>query len=365
MTFENVCTSLKEFAKTNPKVRGDKEFNQWANNINNFVDLHKKNINVNNSREYCALLQQEGIFEHKNTLDESLGFLQLFMHIDLEKKGFVDFEEIYQSFTSIRNNFLNIQNNFSDKQKELLQELEQNITLNESIDLQKHSKPSKNSNIDSVNTEIESSMESTRKQTAQEQEQTKEQTTMQNTQSNDIEIEPLSLINYIKDEEQIKFPFSREKTLDNPLFLANFYGELNQYKPDEIQALIDKVKAKNQKLREQLEAQKSNEIKELEAELIKNAELAQEIESQKTLQTNPQDLPKKPQQNSSYSPSDLEQRAGKTTRKDNQKSELFLELQKATQEAQSWQEQRHNRRDESNDSVLQDSKEFNQIKKKQ
>lgn len=87
-----------------------------------------------------------------------------------------------------------------------------------------------------------------------------------------------SMLDFIRDKEQINFPFAKKDTLDNIRFKKSFFKELKSLPPQEIQKLIDEVRAKNQALRAEiadLDNKKASLMKDLQSELIDNYKLSE------------------------------------------------------------------------------------------
>ena len=87
-----------------------------------------------------------------------------------------------------------------------------------------------------------------------------------------------SMLDFIRDKEQINFPFVKKDTLDNIGFKKSFFKELKSLSPQEIQKLIDEVRAKNQALRTEiadLDNKKASLMKDLQSELIDNYKLSE------------------------------------------------------------------------------------------
>lgn len=87
-----------------------------------------------------------------------------------------------------------------------------------------------------------------------------------------------SMLDFIRDKEQINFPFAKKDTLDNIGFKKSFFKELKSLPPQEIQKLIDEVRAKNQALRTEiadLDNKKASLMKDLQSELIDNYKLSE------------------------------------------------------------------------------------------
>ena len=87
-----------------------------------------------------------------------------------------------------------------------------------------------------------------------------------------------SMLDFIRDKEQINFPFAKKDTLDNIRFKKSFFKELKSLPPQEIQKLIDEVRAKNQALRTEiadLDNKKASLMKDLQSELIDNYKLSE------------------------------------------------------------------------------------------
>ena len=61
------------------------------------------------------------------------------------------------------------------------------------------------------------------------------------------------MLSFIKDKENTQFPFSKEETLNNKFFMLDFNKQLKRMSVQEIQKLIDNIKAKNEALRKEIE----------------------------------------------------------------------------------------------------------------
>ena len=113
------------------------------------------------------------------------------------------------------------------------------------------------------------------------------------------------MLSFIKDKENTQFPFSKEETLNNKFFMLDFNKQLKRMSVQEIQKLIDNIKAKNEALRkeiEEIDEQKINLMKELKGELIDNQKLStlneiNQKDAEQRLEENKSSIEKSPKHN--------------------------------------------------------------------
>ncbi|EAH8338426.1 hypothetical protein EU792_09055, partial [Campylobacter upsaliensis] len=90
-------------------------------------------------------------------------------------------------------------------------------------------------------------------------------------------IKPSELIAFIKDENQISYPFNREDTLKNASFMRDFRKELNALGTKELEEMVNAMRAKNEALKKELEALKSKKedlLRQLQGEMVANSNLS-------------------------------------------------------------------------------------------
>ncbi|EAH8338379.1 hypothetical protein EU792_08805, partial [Campylobacter upsaliensis] len=90
-------------------------------------------------------------------------------------------------------------------------------------------------------------------------------------------IKPSELIAFIKDENQISYPFNREDTLKNASFMRDFRKELNALGTKELEEMVNAMRAKNEALRKELETLKNKKedlLKQLQGEMVANSNLS-------------------------------------------------------------------------------------------
>ncbi len=98
-----------------------------------------------------------------------------------------------------------------------------------------------------------------------------------------------AMFHFIRDKEQIEFPFKREDTLDNRFFKIDFFEELRKLPSQELKKLVNEVKLKNQALRAEIADMKEEKYKlmqELGASIGENSRLTDIKNIQKNNQQN-------------------------------------------------------------------------------
>lgn len=177
----------------------------------------------------------------------------------LEQKGFIDYEDFYKTF---KKSFKTQENKEQDKDlKSLLEsELLVNANLSQAKTLQEFHK--------NLNQEPQNFAKISQSQSLN---------------NENLKVSPDEMLSYIKDKNSIIFPFSKESTLENKDFMKAFRAVLNTKSNDELEMLLNLMKAKNKALRAELK--NLNTKNHLLEELQDNENLSKE---QKALSNIPQ-----------------------------------------------------------------------------
>ena len=270
MIYETI-RSLNDFAN----IKKDEEFIDFTQRLLTFVESQKNIVNINNHETFKGLIKQH-LLENDNAdeLDKKQGYLAMSISYSLLNYGMLDFEKFYNEYKELfKEKMLDVQKPYDDYKEDIAN---QSAEHQELIDLLK---------------ENEALTESTRRddelQESEALEKQKSQTSENEIQNEHLQekdkkgkikpIEPDSMLAFINNEEVIEFPFSREESLDNPKFIRKFHERLNAFKRSDIQALIDKVKAKNEILKQRIE--EFDKEKRLIKELNENQELSNKTAS--------------------------------------------------------------------------------------
>lgn len=97
-------------------------------------------------------------------------------------------------------------------------------------------------------------------------------------ESSAINVSPEQLINYIKDNSQYEFPYDSNVLRDHTLMNA-FRIRLNNEKIESLKDMLERLKAKNDRLRAEINAYKQDDVQKIAQSLRENAELTKELKS--------------------------------------------------------------------------------------
>ncbi|SQC36442.1 Uncharacterised protein [Helicobacter fennelliae] len=265
MLIEKAIVLLNEFAET----KKDEDFKEFAQNLTFFVLKYKNEHNINDIKTFIDLMKQNTDDKNKEQLKRAISSISLAE--ECIQNGFVDYEKFYKNFKEykLEDSFVQEESNLqSNKEfletntnkedivsKELLTSLQDLTLLSE----------------DSQNKK----QEVQRLQNLKEEEDFYKPEIAEKKQTYSPSVN--AMLGFIKDKDQIHFPFAKEETLNSKFFMLCFNKELKRMGVQEIQKLIDSIKAKNEALRkeiEELDEQKINLMKELKEELIDNQKLS-------------------------------------------------------------------------------------------
>lgn len=261
MLIEKAVALLNEFAES----KKDDEFKEFANNLALFTLKYKNEHNINDIKVFVDLVKQNTNDKDKEQLKRAISSISLAE--ECIQNGFVDYEKFYINFREYKIDIASMQENIdaeilesnTDKDtisNELLESLQDLATLSEDS----QSKKQEIKKLQEVKEDNDFYIPKDEKIT------------------NSIHSPSVSeMLSFIKDKENTQFPFSKEETLNNKFFMLDFNKQLKRMSVQEIQKLIDNIKAKNEALRkeiEKLDEQKINLMKELKGELIDNQKLS-------------------------------------------------------------------------------------------
>ena len=217
MLIEKAVALLNEFAES----KKDDEFKEFANNLALFTLKYKNEHNINDIKVFVDLVKQNTNDKDKEQLKRAISSISLAE--ECIQNGFVDYEKFYINFREYKIDIASMQENID---AEILES---------------------NTDKDTISNELLESLQ-------------------------DLATPSVSeMLSFIKDKENTQFPFSKEETLNNKFFMLDFNKQLKRMSVQEIQKLIDNIKAKNEALRkeiEEIDEQKINLMKELKGELI-------------------------------------------------------------------------------------------------
>ncbi|RDU61485.1 hypothetical protein [Helicobacter sp. MIT 14-3879] len=292
MLIEKSIVLLKEFARQ----KEDKEFIEFASNLSLFLEKHKQTYNVNDFHIFVNLVEKNTNQSDEMALKTAISSISLAK--ECTQNGFVDYEKFYNNFKDYMigkearvkdNEIIFIEDNQISKpnQESLINELNNSKNLNDA-NLQT------NLFIQELEKLVDLSKDSQNKtlEIQKIKELQNDEFYFSNTQEERANQEQPNfdeLISFIHDKEQIHYPFSKEATLNNHSFMSNLYANLKKLSHQQIQKLVDELRAKNEALRNEIQAldtQKINITKELKEELTKNYKLTtlQEIDEKNTLE---------------------------------------------------------------------------------
>lgn len=217
MNIHNDILNLYDFSLNTQ----DNDFKEFTNNLLCFCEEQKEKVNINDIETFKILIQQQ--LKAESYKDILLHLLSI-----LEQKGFIDYEDFYKTF---KKSFKTQENKEQDKDlKSLLEsELLVNANLSQAKTLQEFHK--------NLNQEPQNFAKISQSQSLN---------------NENLKVSPDEMLSYIKDKNSIIFPFSKESTLENKDFMKAFRAVLNTKSNDELEMLLNHMKAKNKALRAEL-----------------------------------------------------------------------------------------------------------------
>lgn len=261
MLIEKAITLLNEFAES----KKDNEFKEFAKNLALFILKYKNEYDINDMKVFANLIKQNTDDEDREQLKRAISSISLAE--ECIQNGFVDYEKFYINFREYMTNVFLTQESIdkdilesnADKDNttnELLESLQDLIVLSEDY----QNKKRKIKKLQEVKENNDFYIPKDEKAT----------NSIHSPSTNEM-------LSFIKDKEKIHFPFSKEETLDNKFFMLEFNQELKRMSSQEIQKLVDNIRAKNEALRQEIkeiDEQKTNLMKELKKGLIDNQKLS-------------------------------------------------------------------------------------------
>lgn len=260
----SVVTEIQNIYEFSKETKSE-EFKNFANHLLCFCESKKEQANINDIESFSALIKKE--LNGDSKYDESL----LYLIGTLERQGFVECEKFYKNFQEHLQSSNEKSQEQEDLEKDKLQsELLVNARLSDLKEQQEQLESLQENHKDLNNSDENFAKNAQNDQFLESQES-----------KNAPQISPQDMINYIKDEKSIIFPFRKQDTLENPAFLSAFYAHLDTKSNQELESLIAQVRAKNEALRAELkelqEQNKENLQETLQKEIQENSNLSQEL----------------------------------------------------------------------------------------
>ena len=305
MTIEEGLQLLKSYVEVKKEKLDKKddanfkEFSEFIKSLNTFAEKYKSTCNINNVEEFCNLIFQElekqkqnNVFEPKQEL---YAVASLALVKEITNNGFIDFEKFHNDFSENLNKFksktqdvLQEQNHQEQlQQDEILQneaKAKEEQIIEEELKIQRE-KGLEETNLDTSDLEAEAlgQINEVSASLAQScyltqnnmdiREEIGKLEKLQNTDdfamptenrdttkkdfagaeiNSEQRVSPGEMLNFINDSTQIQFPFSAQKTINDKKFLTEFHKELKGKSTQELQKLIDNMRAKNDALRQEI-----------------------------------------------------------------------------------------------------------------
>lgn len=254
MLIEKSILLLNEFAET----KDDKDFKEFARNLSYFALRYQKEHNINDLETFVKLVEQNTDTKDKEQSKNAIHSISL--AYDTYHNGFVDYEKLYMRYKQhdVNDNLLEDSNkqNENEENNEILESLQDLAILSENA----KNKQEEIRKLQELKETDDFFMPKDNKKDSP--------------QSHQPSVE--AMLNFIQDSKQNYFPFAKEETIGNRKFIANFNKEIKKKSTQELQKLLDSIKAKNEALRkeiEELDETKINLINEVKKELIDNSKL--------------------------------------------------------------------------------------------
>lgn len=276
MSVSTDILNLNEFSKET----NDTNFKDFTNSLLCFCQSKEQQININDIESFEKLIKEE--FNTNNNENYKEATLQLIDNF--KKQGFLENENFYILF---KEKFKAQQDENDEEVEELKDFLDSELLANANLsevyskqeDLQKinqfkdfdDEKTSQENHQSLVNDDnsFDENIKASEEQLSSKQ---------------SLKVNPSQMIEYIKDRNNIIFPFTKESTLENPDFMKAFYADLNTRTNAEIESFIALVRAKNEALRAELKALKEQNAKDLQQNLN------EEMQKNEALSTERQNL---------------------------------------------------------------------------
>lgn len=267
MNIEKSILLLNEFAK-NTK---DQNFIEFSTNLFYFVNKNKIEHNINEFATFKELIEKEFVRERKieELSKTETSYIASSLHLAKEAyNGNIQGGDFYKNFYELHNGFLSqirIEKTEEENIVDVIPETEQKSLIqtfsNKLFDFVKNANFLKKSKQEIKEFKSSNSKELAIIDDFYEAEEIKEPSVNE-------------LLAFIKNKEQIEFPFPAEKT--SKKFMKELNLKLMKMGTDEIKSLIAELKAKNEILRQEIESlnsEKENLIKEFNKEILNNENL--------------------------------------------------------------------------------------------
>ncbi|EHV9439817.1 hypothetical protein ACSDYA_001839 [Campylobacter upsaliensis] len=273
MSIIQAINYLNEYANT---LSNDDNFKEFSNKLFTFAEKMKSEKNINDKDIFIKELQEEILKNYEEDKDYKDFFLvqASALALEMDANNFVEMENYYKNFQKAYEKFKDEKSlkefyneldtldetKTNQNQDELVAELLQNIDFNENFSLEKE--------------ELEHQVSSYETALLNDDFITPSDDDFKEENEN---IKPSELIAFIKDENQISYPFNREDTLKNASFMRDFRKELNALGTKELEEMVNAMRAKNEALKKELEALKSKKedlLRQLQGEMVANSNLS-------------------------------------------------------------------------------------------
>ncbi|ECK2550123.1 hypothetical protein FQW77_08590 [Campylobacter jejuni] len=266
MNIEIMLKNLKDFSVNNDfnneEILFVNNFKEFANQLSYLqVYFNEKNLNINNKEVFLEEIKK---IANKNILDDEqyknffIEQVENFINTS-DEKNYLDYEQYYLEYVkNLKKTYFNFDEfeNFNEEKNEYIQMLEQELEANKNL----------YEDIDNTKQSI---------QDLQEVRQNFLDNNLENKEKKEVKTE--EMVNFIKDKNQIYFPFDRSQTIDNLKFMRNFKKDCFGMSIEELKKMITCMQKKNEKLKEELgllKEEKENLLKILDKEMIINSSLS-------------------------------------------------------------------------------------------
>ena len=251
----SVISSVKNLYEFSKNVE-DKNFKDFTKNLLCFCEEQKKKENINDIEVFDDLIKKQFNINEDKKYKDILAKLIL----NLKENGFIYYKNFYNDFKlnfKTQNNEEEENNSLSDS---IVSELTANARFSKLLEAQKAvENMEKNAKDDKNNENTEENLE--------------QDFNLNQNENKDLNsVTPSQMIDFIKDEKTLMFPFTKESTLENKSFMKAFYKDLNAKSNQELEFLLAKIRAKNEALRMELKELKQNKS-DKEEQIIKELEI--------------------------------------------------------------------------------------------
>ncbi|HEC1283651.1 TPA: hypothetical protein RY080_000370, partial [Campylobacter upsaliensis] len=235
MSIIQAINYLNEYANT---LSNDDNFKEFSNKLFTFAEKMKSEKNINDKDIFIKELQEEILKNYEEDKDYKDFFLvqASALALEMDANNFVEMENYYKNFQKAYEKFKDEKSlkefyneldtldetKTNQNQDELIAELLQNIDFNENFSLEKE--------------ELEHQVSSYETALLNDDFITPSDDEFKEENEN---IKPSELIAFIKDENQISYPFNREDTLKNASFMRDFRKELNALGTKELEEMVN------------------------------------------------------------------------------------------------------------------------------